>query len=118
VNEKNWLIFQLPEIMSRIDSGNTRFHEILRTPSLSCSIYHIPAGSKEMQSAHEEDELYLVLEGRARLRIEDDEHVVEKGAIMYVRTACDHAFFDVEEDLTVLAFFGTPMRQVRGFGRI
>jgi hypothetical protein len=29
---------------------------------------------------------------------------------MYVHTACDHAFFDIEEDLTVLAFFGAPMR--------
>ncbi|KAA6185804.1 cupin domain-containing protein [Thiohalocapsa marina] len=117
MTEKNWLIFQLPELMRDIEPGNLRFHEFLRTPSLSCSIYHLPAGSKEMQSAHEEDELYLVLEGRARLRVEDEEHRVEKGSMMYVRTACDHAFFDIEEDLTVIAFFGTPIRQIRGFGR-
>jgi mannose-6-phosphate isomerase-like protein (cupin superfamily) len=112
MSEPNWLVFQLPEIMAKLDPDATRFQEILRTPSLSCSIYHIPAGSKEMQSAHEEDELYLVLEGRARLRVEEEDHRVEKGTMMYVRTACDHAFFDIEEDLTVLAFFGTPVRQL------
>ncbi|TVQ90322.1 MAG: cupin domain-containing protein [Chromatiaceae bacterium] len=117
MRENNWLVFQLPELMSKVARGEVRFQEILRTPSLSCSIYHIPAGSREMQSAHEEDELYLVLEGRARLRVEDDEHLVETGTLMYVQNACDHAFFDIEEDLTVLAFFGTPLTQLPGLRR-
>ncbi|MFW6258221.1 MAG: cupin domain-containing protein [Halochromatium sp.] len=116
MSDQNWLVFQLPELMAKLDAQTTRFQELLRTPSLSCSLYHIPAGSKEMQSAHEEDELYLVLEGRARLRVEDEDHCVEKGTMMYVRTACDHAFFDIEEDLTVLAFFGTSVRQLTGYG--
>ncbi|WP_201247036.1 hypothetical protein [Halochromatium salexigens] len=70
MSNPNWLVFQLPELMSQLDANATRFKELLRTPSLSCSLYYIPAGSKEMQSAHEEDELYLVLEGRAQLRVE------------------------------------------------
>ena len=113
-DKNNWLIFQLPELLAKITGGQVRFQEILRTPSLSCSIYHIPAGSREMQNAHEEDELYLVLAGRARLRIEDVEHVVAEGTLMYVQNACDHAFFDIEEDLTVLAFFGAPVAQLGG----
>lgn len=115
MSNPNWLVFQLPELISQLDANAARFKELLRTPSLSCSLYHIPAGSKEMQSAHEEDELYLVLEGRAQLRVEDEDHRVEKGTMMYVRTACDHAFFDIEEDLTVLAFFGTPVRHLAGY---
>ena len=27
----------------------------------------------------------------------------------YVQAACDHAFFDIASDLTVLAFFGAPV---------
>jgi mannose-6-phosphate isomerase-like protein (cupin superfamily) len=94
-----------------MDPKTLAFQEILRTPSLSCALYHLPAGSKEMERAHEEDELYLVLEGRAHLRVEDEDHRVEKGTLMYVRAACDHAFFDVEEDLTALAFFGVAVRR-------
>jgi len=113
MNEKNWLVYRLPELLKKVEPGNVRFHEFLRTPSLSCSIYQISAGSKEMESAHEEDELYFVLGGRARLRVEEEDHAVEEGTIMYVRAACDHTFFDVEDDLTVLAFFGAPLRRVR-----
>ena len=113
MKEKDWLVFQLPDLLAKTQPGQVRFHEFLRTPSLSCSIYHVPAGSKEMQSAHEEDELYLVLEGRGHLRVEGDDHVVEKGTLMYIRAACDHAFFDIEQDLTVLAFFGSATRYSR-----
>ncbi|MBK1630454.1 cupin [Thiohalocapsa halophila] len=110
MTDHQWLLFELPTLLAKIEPGSPRFQEVLRTPSLSCSIYHLPAGSTQMQSAHEEDELYLVLEGRARLRVGAEDQLVQKGSIMYVHTACDHAFFDIEEDLTVLAFFGAPLR--------
>ena len=113
MKEDNWRLFQLSELLSKVEPGNVRFHEFLRTPSLSCSVYHIPAGSKEMESAHEEDELYLVLDGRGRLRVEGEDQAVEKGTLMYVQAACDHTFFDVEEDLTVIAFFGAARCQWR-----
>ena len=116
MKQSNWIVFQLSELLSKAEVGQVRFHEFLRTPSLSCSVYHIPTGSKEMENAHEGDELYFVLEGRARLRVEDEEHAVEKGTLMYVHAACDHTFFDIEEDLTVLAFFGAPLPQIMGFG--
>lgn len=114
MQDQPWLIFQLADLIAQVGGNGVRLHEFLRTPSLSCSIYHLPAGSRQMQSAHEEDELYLVLAGRARLRVGADEHAVGQGTLMYVQTACDHAFFDIEEDLTVLAFFGTPAREPRG----
>ncbi|AHF03272.1 cupin domain-containing protein [Marichromatium gracile] len=110
MKEADWLLFQLDDLVSSVDRNGVAFKEFLRTPSLSCSVYHLPAGSKDMASAHEEDELYLVLEGRAQLRVGDSVRLVEKGTLMYVHAACSHAFFDIEEDLTVLAFFGAPVR--------
>ena len=109
MKDSNWLLFKLSDLLAKVEPGSVRLHEFLRTPSLSCSVYHIPAGSTEMASAHEEDELYLVLEGRARLRVEGEDQAVEKGTLMYVHAACDHTFFDIEEDLTVIAFFGAYM---------
>ncbi len=113
MEDKDWLVFQLPELLAKAEPGRISFREFLRTPSLSCSVYHVPAGSQEMQSAHEEDELYLVLEGRGRLRVQEEEHLIDKGTLMYVRATCDHTFFDVEEDLTVIAFFGSPRTSIR-----
>ncbi|MCK9469670.1 MAG: cupin domain-containing protein [Porticoccaceae bacterium] len=102
----DWQIFQLPELISRVRKGTVSLDEFLRTPSLSCAIYHVPAGSNEMSKAHEEDELYVVLEGKGRLRVGDTVHEVSPGTMMYVHAACDHSYFDVEEDITTLVMFG------------
>lgn len=108
--QDDWDVFQLDELIAKVEPGALSLREFLRTPSLSCSIYHLPVGSQDMSHAHEEDELYLVLSGSARLRIGASEHEVKQGTLMYVRAASDHAFFDIQEHLTVLAFFGAPMR--------
>ncbi len=111
MSEKDWLVYQLPEIMADIRPESVAFKEFLRTPSMSCAVYYVPAGSKELQSAHEEDELYFIVAGKGRLRIGEADHAVTKGTLMYVCASCDHAFFDVEEDLTALAFFGTVCKR-------
>ena len=41
------------------------------------------------------------------------DHEVHSGTLMYVRVASAHSFFDIEEHLTVLAFFGTSLPQIR-----
>ena len=109
----DWQLFKLSELMAQSPRDKVSIQEFLRTPSLSCAMYHVPAGSDEMSKAHEEDELYLILEGRGRLRIEDTVHEVSAGTLMYVHAACDHAYFDVEESIVAMVFFGAPMRKRR-----
>ena len=111
--EQDWQVFQLTDLMDTVEQDHLSIKEFLRTPSLSCAIYHVPAGSDELSKAHEEDELYLILEGRASLRIEDTVHKVEKGTLMYVHAACDHSYFDVEESITALVFFGAPLKKLK-----
>ena len=61
-----------------------------------------------MQAPHLEDEIYFVVEGKARLKVNDQDQDQEIGAgsILYVQATAQHSFFDISEDLTLLAFFG------------
>lgn len=101
-----WKVFKLEELSQKVVGEEPRFHEFLRVPSLSAAVYRLPAGSKDMQAPHLEDEVYIVTEGRARLRVADQDHEVCPGTILFVRATEEHSFFDVEEDLTLIAFFG------------
>ena len=105
--DSGWEVFNIAELMKHVDIGeDASYYEFIRRSSLSCAVYRLPVGCKDMQSPHLEDEVYVVLEGSARLRVGDDTQVVGRGSILYVRANTSHSFFDIEEDLTVLVFFG------------
>ena len=63
-----WQIFDLKALTARGHQGNVDYQEFLREPTMSCGIYYVKAGSTDMQGYHDEDELYVVIEGRGSLR--------------------------------------------------
>ena len=105
-NTSDWQVFRTDELTSRVAGSEPRVHEFLNQPSMSGIVYRLPAGSRDLQAPHMEDEIYVVLEGRARLRVGEQEHVIGPGHVLFVRATMEHSFFDIEEDLTVLSFFG------------
>ena len=107
MSKSNWKVFELSEELKKHERTNAPYHEFLRVPSLSCGIYTLAAGSKDLQSPHDEDEVYYVIRGKARLRVGNDEQTVRPGSILYVRATSDHSFFEIEEDMTLLVFFAS-----------
>ena len=59
-----------------------------------------------MQAPHFEDEVYVVLEGRAQLKVDGQIREVKPEMVLFVGATTEHSFFDIKEDLTLLAFFG------------
>ena len=104
-SESAWKVFELPELLQR--SGETPYLEFLRVPALSCGIYRLLAGAKDLQGPHDEDEVYYVLEGRARLRVGGEERQVGPGSVLYVAATSEHSFVEIDEDMTLLVFFAS-----------
>ncbi len=107
MTETAWQVFQLEELIDKVHGDQPRFLEFLRVPALSAAIYRLPAGSRDMQAPHLEDEIYFVAQGRARLRVGGHEYEVRRGTILFVQASEPHSFYDVEEDLCLLTFFGS-----------
>jgi len=108
MSEDDWQVFTVDDLKRRVEGAEVRFEEFLRTPSLTCGVYHLPAGARDLQAPHLEDEIYFVLSGRARLKVAGREHAVSAGNVLYVRATSQHTFFDIEEDLTLIVVFGQP----------
>ncbi|MCS5636285.1 MAG: cupin domain-containing protein [Myxococcota bacterium] len=103
----SWKVFASQELVEQQLESGLPYLEFLRVPTLSCGIYSLPAGAKDLQSPHDEDEVYYVISGRARLRVDDEERVVGAGSVLYVGATSGHSFVEIEEDTTLLVFFAS-----------
>lgn len=97
--------YDLEDLRKRVRGPEPRFFEFLRGARLSGALYRLPAGANDLQGPHLEDEVYLVLEGRARLRLGAEELEVRPGLVLFIPADSRHSFVDIREDLTLLAVF-------------
>ena len=104
-----WQVIDLEDIKQTFKGEPVEYLEFLRVPALSCGLYSLAAGSTDMQSPHDEDEVYVVLTGKARMRLGNEERSVGPGSLLYVGATTDHSFFEIEEDMTLLVFFASAL---------
>jgi mannose-6-phosphate isomerase-like protein (cupin superfamily) len=93
--------------------GVPAYAEQLRTDDLSFGTYSLPAGSVDTQSPHNEDEIYVIVSGRATFSTPTQSVQVAPGSSIFVPAHESHRFTDITEDLTTLVFFG-PAEGSRG----
>jgi mannose-6-phosphate isomerase-like protein (cupin superfamily) len=85
--------------------GAVEYLEFLRVAALSAGIYRLAAGSADPQSPHEEDEIYVVMEGRATLLVDGERRPVSRGSVAFVAARVEHRFEDITEDLVAVVLF-------------
>ncbi len=105
-----WQVSDLAEVRARLGGEAVQYLEFLKVPSMNCGVYFLPAGSKDMQSYHDDDELYVVLEGHARMRLDGNERAIGPGSVLYVGAETGHQFFEIDEDMTLLVVFASGAR--------
>lgn len=107
MNGPVWQAFEVARLVEKSAARGARYLEFLRVPQLSCGIYALAAGAKDTQSSHDEDEIYFVLKGRAQLLVDGEETALSEGSIVYVPADVEHEFTSIDEDLSILVFFGS-----------
>jgi mannose-6-phosphate isomerase-like protein (cupin superfamily) len=97
-------VFELENLLANV-APDRRYHEFLRVPAMSSGIYVLSAGATDKQSPHHEDEIYFVVRGRGKIRINAQETPVSQASVILVEANAEHRFFDIEEELVLLVFF-------------
>lgn len=103
------------------------YREHLRATHLSVGTYCIPVGGKDGQLPHAEDEVYVVVRGRAKLVRDPDgdapgqagargddagegAYEVGPGSVIHVPAHQAHHFTEVTEDLSMVVVFAPAER--------
>ena len=85
---------------------------MLVSPSISSTplplgVYVLVAPDPDRQQPHEDDEVYVVLEGSGVLEIEGETVELKEGQAVFVPAGADHRFVGYEQ-LSVLVIFAQP----------
>jgi mannose-6-phosphate isomerase-like protein (cupin superfamily) len=97
--------FDVSVLEAQRSQSGKRYREFLRVPAMSAGLYMLAAGGTDPQSPHQEDELYYVVKGKARMRAGSEDREVGSGSVIFVAAGVEHQFYSIEEDLSVLVFF-------------
>ena len=104
----SYLTFEVDALRQKYAGAESPYNEFLRRRGMSVGLYVLPVGAEDKQTPHMADEVYVVLQGRGRLRVVDEETEVNPGQVISVDHGEDHQFFDVTEDLQLVVVFAPP----------
>lgn len=83
------------------------YEAVHESPGLELGVYVLVAPEPDRQQPHEDDEVYVVLEGRGTLEVEGVETHLGEGDAVFVEAGADHRFTAYEQ-LSVLVIFSRP----------
>ena len=96
--------FDVRAVNERLKAGSGGYEVVHESPGLEVGVYVLVAPEPDRQPPHEDDELYVVLEGRGVLEVEGESTPVQEGSAVFVPAGDDHRFTGYE-GLSVLVIF-------------
>jgi mannose-6-phosphate isomerase-like protein (cupin superfamily) len=91
-------------VQQRLAAASGGYEIVHRSPGVELGAYVLVAPEPDTQQPHEDDEIYVVLEGRGTLEVEGQSFPVTEGDAVFVEAGADHRFTGYEA-LSVLVIF-------------
>ncbi len=96
--------FEIRAAQKRLSEGGGGYEVVHESAGLELGVYVLVAPEPDRQQPHEDDEIYVVLEGRGVLQVEGQDVPVREGSAVFVQAGADHRF-TAYEHLSVLVIF-------------
>ena len=96
--------FEIAAVRQRLAEAGGGYEIVHQSAGLELGVYVLVAPEPDRQQPHEDDELYVVLEGTGVLEIEGESVPVREGTAVFVEAGADHRF-TAYEHLSVLVLF-------------
>jgi mannose-6-phosphate isomerase-like protein (cupin superfamily) len=96
--------FEVAAVKERLREAGGGYEIVHESVGLEVGVYVLVAPEPDRQQPHEDDELYVVLEGRGVLEVEGEQVPVREGSAVFVEAHAEHRF-TAYEHLSVLVIF-------------
>ena len=98
---------EVERVRQRLVAAGGGYEIVHTSPGLEVGVYVLVAPEPDHQSAHDDDEVYVVLEGSGELTVEGETTALREGQAAFVPAGADHRFTGYE-GLSVLVIFTRP----------
>jgi mannose-6-phosphate isomerase-like protein (cupin superfamily) len=99
--------FDTHDAVERLRAAGGGYEVVHESPGLELGVYVLVAPEPDRQQPHEDDEVYVVLEGSGTLEVEDERIDMYEGQAVFVPAGAEHRFVGYEQ-LAVLVVFQRP----------
>ncbi len=96
--------FGVKGVIEKLRAAGGGYEVVHDSPGLELGVYVLVAPEADRQQPHEDDEVYVVLEGAGVLEVEGETVPVREGDAVFVEAGADHRFTAYEQ-LAVLVIF-------------
>lgn len=96
--------FDIAAVKQRLAEAGGGYEVVHESVGVELGVYVLVAPEPDRQQPHEDDEIYVVLEGSGVLQVTGDEVPVHEGNAVFVEAGADHRF-TAYEHLSVLVIF-------------
>jgi mannose-6-phosphate isomerase-like protein (cupin superfamily) len=96
--------FEVTAVKERLREAGGGYEIVHESAGLEVGVYVLVAPEPDRQQPHEDDELYVVLEGTGVLEVEGAPVPVREGSAVFVEAHAEHRF-TAYEHLSVLVIF-------------
>jgi mannose-6-phosphate isomerase-like protein (cupin superfamily) len=101
-------VFRLDDLDAERAANQGAYLRFLKERTMSAGLYALKAGETDPQGPHAQDEIYLVVSGRAAITVGEETTGVARGSVVYVPAGTAHRFHHISEDLRVMVVFSPP----------
>jgi mannose-6-phosphate isomerase-like protein (cupin superfamily) len=96
--------FDVADAQRRLAAEDGGYEVVHSSPGLEVGVYVLVAPEPDRQQPHEDDEVYIVLEGTGTLVVEGTEVELREGEAAFVAAHAEHRF-SAYEHLSLLVIF-------------
>jgi mannose-6-phosphate isomerase-like protein (cupin superfamily) len=96
--------FDITGVKDRLAAESGGYEIVHWSPGLELGVYVLVAPEPDRQQPHDDDEVYLVLEGSGVLEVEGEQVELREGHAVFVPAGAKHRFVGYEQ-LSVLVIF-------------
>jgi mannose-6-phosphate isomerase-like protein (cupin superfamily) len=101
--------FDIENVKDRLAAGTGGYEVVHSSPGLEIGVYVLVAPEPDRQQPHEDDEVYVVLEGSGVLEVAGERVELREGHATFVPAGAEHRFVGYEQ-LSVLVIFERRVR--------